>query len=234
MTDYMQAASAVLASAQRRVEIAAQNISNMNTPGYRRRVSFEQALAAAGADAGLPSVVTSTDLQQGKPVNTGAPLDLAIGGNGFFVVRDGDQSLYTRNGQFHRDQDGRITTLAGLPLQLLAGGDLVLKDGVVKVSADGTVTEDDRPMGRLALAQFGDAAQAVAMDGGVYRSPADNVIDAKGATVSQGMLESSNVSLGEEMVSIMQSLRGAEAGQKLVNVYDDLLGRAISTFGQAT
>ncbi len=48
------------------------------------------------------------------------------------------------------------------------------------------------------------------------------------------MIEGSNVSLGEEMVSIMQSLRGAEAGQKLVNVYDDLMGRAISTFGQTS
>lgn len=234
MVDYMDAASAVLASAQRRVEIAAQNVSNMSTPGYRRRVSFEQALTSADVGAGLPSVVSSVDVQPGKPINTGAPLDLAISGEGFFVVRDGDQLLYTRNGQFRRDQDGRVTTQAGLPVQLQAGGDLVLKGGEVQVLPDGTVTEDDDPVGRLALANIPDAAQAEPIDGGLYRATGQGVAEARGATVSQGMLEGSNVSLGEEMVSIMQSLRGAEAGQKLVNVYDDLMGRAISTFGQTS
>ncbi len=228
----MDAASAVMASAQRRVEIAAQNISNMATPGYRRRVSFEQALTAAGGSDGLPSTTTSTDFHPGKPTNTGAPLDLAISGNGFFTVRDGDRLLYTRDGQFHRDQDGRVVTQAGLPLQLESGGDLVLKGAQITVSPDGSVTEDDDAVGRLALAAFADPPQAAQVDGGLFTSTSDNLTTAKDATVRQGMVESSNVSLGDEMVSIMQSLRSAETGQKLINVYDDLLGRAISTFGQ--
>lgn len=232
MTDYMEAASAVLASAQHRVETAAQNIANMNTPGYRRRVSFEQALAAAGG-TGLPSAVSSTDFGQGKPVNTGAPLDLAISGRGFLVVRNGEEALYTRNGQLKLDEDGRLVTEAGLPVQLQSGGDVRLKSAAVKVLADGSIIEDGDLVGRLALVDFLDPKAAMPVDGG-FRSPAQNTVDAKGSTVAQGVLESSNIALGEEMVSIMQALRSAEAGQRLVNVYDDLLGRAISTFGQAT
>jgi flagellar basal-body rod protein FlgF len=232
MTDFMDAASAVLASAQRRVEVAAQNVSNMTTPGYRRRVSFEQALSAAGAGGGLPANTTSTDFHPGKPNNTGATLDLAISGAGFFTVRNGDETLYTRDGQFHLDQDGKVVTQGGMPVQLEGGGDLVLKGGQIVISLDGSVTEDGDAIGRLALTEFVYPPQPAQVDGGLFTSTADNLTSAKSSTVGQGVLESSNVSLGDEMVSIMQTLRSAEAGQKLVNVYDDLMGRAISTFGQ--
>lgn len=232
MTDYMEAASAVLAAAQRQVEISAQNVSNMATPGYRRLTSFEQALSQAGAAGGAPLQVTGTDFSQGKPLNTDSPLDLSLSGAGFFTVRDGDRLLYTRDGQFRRDQDSRIVTQSGLPVQLQGGGDLVAKSGQFKVLPDGTVTENDEPLGKLALAEIVHTDRAERTAGGLFSTAGDNVAEAKAATVNQGSLEASNTSLSDEMVAIMHSLRSAEAGQRLVNVYDDLLGRAISSFGQ--
>ena len=55
---------------------------------------------------------------------------------------------------------------------------------------------------------------------------------ATGATLRQGMVENSNVSIGDEMVAMTAAVRQTETGARLVQIYDDLLGRAISSFGQ--
>jgi flagellar basal-body rod protein FlgF len=232
MADFLQAASDVLTSAQQRVEIAAQNISNTTTPGYRRRVAFEALVSpAVGPEMNL-TVQTATDFTQGKQAGTSNPLDLAITGAGFFAVQDGSNTLYTRNGQFKRGDDGRLTTAQGLLVEAEGGGDLTVKDTQFQVQPDGTVLEDKDVIGKLALVDFANKALVVDNDKGLFSTAASNVVEAGNPQVRQGALESANVSTGDEMVSIMAALRGAEAGQRLVNVYDDLLGRVISTMGQ--
>jgi flagellar basal body rod protein FlgG len=71
------------------------------------------------------------------------------------------------------------------------------------------------------------------MEAGLFSAPDDQVTPMADVTVKQGMLESSNVSTADEMIAIMSAVRQAQAGQHLINVYDDLMGRAISTFGQS-
>ncbi len=51
--------------------------------------------------------------------------------------------------------------------------------------------------------------------------------------IHQGALESSNVSNADEMIAVMAAIRRAEAGQRMANVYDDLMGRVLQTFGQS-
>ncbi len=174
----------------------------------------------------------STDFSAGKPINTSNPFDLAIVGDGFFCVRSPEGLLYTRQGQFRRDSDGRVVTAQGYALQSQSGGDLTLQGAAMQVQADGTVLEDGEARARLAIVDVKDRQSMTYADGGMFKVPDAAVAPMDAPTVRQGMLEASNVSTGDEMVSIMEALRQAESGQRLVTLYDDLMGRALTVFGQ--
>lgn len=233
----------ILSRVERHVEASSQNISNATTPGYKRAVSFEQMLEASatgpGSDdaGGAFGVQTrpglAIDMSAGPPINTNNSNDLAILGAGFFAVRaSGGEVLYTRQGQFERDGAGHLVTAQGGIVQQSGGGDLVLGAGDFKVLPDGTVIQSAEAVGRIAIVALTDPTALHYADGGLYSAPAATVVAVNDPTVSQGMLEASNVSLGAEMISIMAALREAQSGQRLMSVYDDLMGRAISTFGQ--
>jgi flagellar basal-body rod protein FlgG len=213
------------------VEVAAQNITNMTTPGYKRAVSFESLVAAPdGTSTGLAMAI---DLAQGQQQTTGNPNDLAISGTGFFSVRTKDGAvLYTREGQLQRDGEGHLVTAQGAVLQQRGGGDLELKTGDFKVLNDGTVTQGGEPVGQIGLVKLADPTAMRLVEGGLYSAPDASVSEMDAANVRQGALEASNVNMGPEMMTMMAALRQAQSGQQLMNTYDDLMGRAISTFGQ--
>jgi flagellar basal-body rod protein FlgF len=235
MADLMAIAATILSDASRTVEVSAQNVANMTTPGYKRRTEFAQLLAAPADSAAAMTTArqTAIDFSSGKLVETDNPYDLALTGEGMFAVRTPQDSLlYTRAGQFTRDAEGRLVDAQGAALQA-DGRDLVLTGAKVEVQKDGVVLEDGAPTARLDLMRFTDRAAATPAAGGAFSAPAGAMEAASEAGVRQGATEMSNVSTAAEMVSIMGALRRAETGQRLVTVYDDLMGRAISTFGQA-
>jgi flagellar basal-body rod protein FlgF len=230
--DLVQSASAILSGSQRRAEDAAHNISNMATPGYRAKHSFAETLSAADGDVeSRTQQIQRMSLESGQLSATGAPTDLAIDGEGFFELRSETGVFYTRNGQFTRGADGRLLGLGGLALQGVGGGDIVLPEGEVAIGADGTITQADRVLARIAVATFAATDARPSADGLISAQPA-SVTAVEAPTIRQGFLESSNVSLGDEMIALMEAVRRAETGQRLMNVYDDLLGRVITTFGQ--
>lgn len=206
----------------------------MATPGYRAKHSFAETLSVAsvGSQSQTDSVALLS-FAAGQLSTTGGATDLAIDGEGFFEVRGEGGVFYTRNGQFTRDADGRLMGINGLALQGVGGGDIVLPEGEFSVAADGAVTSADRVMARIAVMTFAATDARPAADGLIAVPPASvSAVDAP--TIRQGFLESSNVSLGDEMVALMEAVRRAETGQRLMNVYDDLLGRVITTLGQTS
>jgi flagellar basal-body rod protein FlgF len=234
MGDFIDSAARILAQSQSRVEVSAQNIANGTTPGYKRRLSFSDVIQMEQSIGGtLQRESLKTDVTPGKIIQTDVLTDLALLGGGLFVVRGEGGTFFTRQGQFSRDTGGRLVGPGGMALQLEGGGDLQIKSAAFSVTADGTVLEDGEPTGRLAIVSV-DAAELVdgpagglfAVRNGEPREPGER-------SVRQGALESSNVTMGEEMVVMMEALRRAESAQRLINVYDDLLGRAIGSFGQA-
>jgi len=173
------------------------------------------------------------DFSFGKLVETGNPYDLALSGEGFFVVRTAAGTLhYTRDGQFSRDPDGRLVDARGSVLQA-DGADLVLRSSRAEILADGVVLEDGEPVARLDVVEIADRARMTPAQRGGFVAPLESVQTLATPSVRQGAMEMSNVSTAAEMVSIMAALRRAEAGQRLAMVYDDLMGRVITTFGQA-
>lgn len=233
MGDVLEIASVILKQATDRVEINAQNIANISTAGYKRRISFADVLTTSDVQNGQASRLSVvSELSEGKPIATGNNSDLAISGSGFFAVADRDGVFYTRGGQFRRDGEGRLTTAAGLALQAQGGGDVVVTSDAFTVTADGVVLDQGQPVARLAIVDFADPAALRLGENAAFAAPQDASQDVAAPVVRQGFLEASNVSTGDEMVAMMEALRRAETGQRLVGVYDELMGRVISTFGQ--
>jgi flagellar basal-body rod protein FlgG len=226
----MDSAVALISGADRQLETTAQNVSNVTSPGYRARQSF-WALVDGGADAaGAPEVRLATDFGAGSTTLTGSPYDLAIGGEGFFVVKSGDETRYTRNGQFRRDDAGRLVTSDGFALQA-DGGDLVLHGDGVTVLPDGTVLDAGEPVARIVVRDFAERSGLSPAGASAFRAAGDQAVDVLHPNLRQGSLETSNVSTAHEMMTMMKALRQAETGQRIVQLYDELLGEAITGFG---
>lgn len=243
MGDFAEIAGCILSRVERRVEAASQNIANVSTPGYKRAVSFETLLNPNAVDGGENDPVDmwtasfaprlAIDTTPGKPQNTGNPGDLALVGAGFFGVRSQDGALlYTRQGQFHRDAFGHQVNAQGGVLQQSGGGDLVLSPGDFKVLEDGTVLQAGDPVARVAVFNLSRPDAIAYSQDGLYTAPDETVSALEMPSLTQGALEASNVSLGTEMITMMAALREAQSGQRVMSVYDDLMGRAITTFGQ--
>jgi flagellar basal-body rod protein FlgG len=233
MADVLESASAIMRSSERRVEVVSNNVANVSTPGFRRQVSFVDVTASLGAGgANLPVISTRLDESSGKLESSGHSLDLAISGEGFFQLQAGEATLYSRNGQFRRLEDGRVANAQGHILQQADGGDLVLDSAAVEILADGTVIDGERPVARIALflPESDGAVQSVS---GSSFSIDGAVREVEEPQLRQGMVEGSNVVLGDEMVTMMAALRQAESGARLATLYDELMGRAITTLGQA-
>lgn len=234
MGSFVDIASSILFQSERRTEISAQNIANLSTAGYKRRIPFAQLidpLNSPGDRSDAQSFVT--DYAAGKPIGTDNPLDFSLSGPGFFVVQGPDGPVYTRQGQFTRDGDGRLVTLQGLPVLAQGGGDIVIKAQTFTVAQDGTVLENGQPTSRLEVIDFIDRKAVARTENGQFTTPPSNAVEVDAPVIRQGALESSNVSTGDEMVSIMESLRRAEAAQRLINVYDDLMGRTFQVLGES-
>jgi flagellar basal-body rod protein FlgF len=230
----IESATGILSGSERRLESVSNNVSNISTAGFKRQISFEEVMNGRGAESAGAALRHQADLSQGEMSRTGNPLDLAISGAGFFRLRAGDSIVYSRQGQFSVAADGTVVTRQGQVLQQAGGGDLVLERAGVEILEDGTVLDGARPVGRIGVYVAGDPAALRPLGGSIFTGSEEAMEEAPAAAVRQGMVEASNVVLGDEMVAMMTTVRQAEGGSRLVQIYDDLLGRAITTFGQGS
>lgn len=227
MAGLTESAAAVMRAAARRLEVAASNISNASTAGYKTL----RLRSISGSDYEAVRASSTARLEQGKLVQASGPLNVAINGPGFFSVRGDSGVVYTRSGAFRVAADGTVQTPQGLILQQSGGGDLVVEHpSEVAVEPDGTVLQSGQPIGRIAVFQTKEGAGPEPVDGSLFNltgSPEETAT----VKLSLGMIEASNVSLGDEMTSVMAAMRSAETGAKLIQVYDDLMGRAATALG---
>jgi flagellar basal-body rod protein FlgG len=233
MGGLIEAVTTMLSASERRLETISNNIANVSTPGFKRQLDvLTAATTQSHGSSSAPLARLWSDLTQGKMDRTGNSLDLAISGAGFFQLRAGEQTVYSRQGQFRLAEDGTVATPQGHRLQQAGGGDLVLDRAAVEILADGTVLDEGRPVGRIALYAPTDADALESSGGSMFAAAGGRVEEVSAPDIRQGMVEASNTVLGEEMVAMMATLRQAESGSRLAQTYDELLGRAISTFGQ--
>ncbi len=228
MNRALYAAATGMAAQQQTLEVVADNLANADVTGFKRATAT---FAAIGAELGTAATGLRRLFEQGKLEKTGGPFDLAIDGAGFFAVEKDGRRAYTRAGSFARAADGSLRDAGGWRLFALK----IPTDAVkVDVAADGRVAIERadgvrREIGRIRLAIFaaperlrpiGSALFAATPQSG---APAMLVPGgARGPKLAFGMLERSNVSIIEAMMSILAAQRAYEANAKGVQAADEM------------
>jgi flagellar basal-body rod protein FlgF len=232
MADLIESARGILSVSQRQMDATANNVANLTTPGFKTERLYSEVSPVADPDVPETLLRERLDLGQGRLAKSNNPLDLAISGAGMFRLRGADGAIsYSRAGQFKIGEAGRLVNAQGLALQAL-DGDLIVPDGRVRILADGTVLDGERPVGRIGIYAPASGASLKPIGGSLFSIPEDLVEEVASPEIRQEMLETSNVQLADQMVSMMEAMRSAEGGARMVQTYDDLMGRAISTLGQ--
>ena len=164
---------------------------------------------------------------------TGNPLDLALAGDGFFVISTPDGERFTRNGHFTLTNEGVLTTADGNAV-MGEGGEIRLPAGTTNIGPDGTISVDGQTVGKLRIARFADPSALVRAGSSLFAvgTPGVEPEDMDNPALRQGMLERSNVSTIEEMVSMITTFRFYEADQRAVQMQDGALGRVVNELGR--
>jgi len=232
MPGLIDSATAVLTTAERRLEVSAQNVANAATAGFKRQISFADALMQANS-SGRAEMRHYFDFSQGRLTETGRPLDLAVFGPGLLMLRDGESHVYSRGGHFSRGPDGILADAAGRVLQHDGGGDLAVRGERIEFLDDGTVLEDGLPTARIAMREHRDPAALDPLGGSTFSADPSGMDTAANSQLRPGFVENSNVVMSDEMVGMMATVRQAESGARLVRTYDQMIGQAISTFSRS-
>lgn len=244
---YLSAAS-MRVNAQR-VDVMANNLANVRTNAFKQDFTVIQSRPAAPAAAGLPAELafplldrmaggltlggTHTDFRQGTLEQTDRQLDLALDGNGFFVVQADGQRSYTRDGRFTRVGEGNLVTVAGGHPVLDADGQPVQLpgDGPVSVDSSGFIRIGETAA-KLAIVQPEDMGIVVKVGGGLYRPGAGATERPATGQVRQGFLEGSGTEAFTTLVDLIAAQRAYDASARLIRVSDTMLGRAVNDIAQ--
>lgn len=207
------------------------NLANANTPGYKRssvsfaavseRVTIEEIGRAEAPSKKVPCVIpipfSKTDRSQGIMQDTANPTNLAIDGPGYFVVSNGRSQELTRRGNFTLNGSGQLSTTDG-SLVIGQNGPIRVSSANWSVDPNGTVKVNGAAIDRLRIISGNQTRSA---DG---QQPVGRIL--------QGQLENSNVSVVNEMVSMLTALRSYEANQKSIQSIDQTLEKIINIGGR--
>ena len=222
----------------REMTAVAQNIANMSTTGYRREgLIFSEFVRDLGPDAPSLSMATGRvremDLTHGAMTKTGAEFDLAIEGDGFFLIQTPGGDQLTRAGSFTRDAAGTLVTPDGYPL-LDAGGAPVFappEARTIAIAPDGTLSADGNPLAQIGLWRPEDTNEMSRATG--VRFAVDGALEPlEDGVILQGYLEGSNVNPVTEITRMIEVQRAYELGQGFMEREDERIRSTLRTLGQ--
>lgn len=238
MSEAVQMIRSALQSEVDAMRTVAENVANLNTPAFKREVQVAQSdYARVSEEPSMHAVAASravADLRPGALKSSSEPLHMAISGPGFFVIDVQGVERLTRRGDFRLDEQGRLVTYAGQPVQAEQGAVGVPAGGLL-VAPDGTLTaaRDGESLGRLRLVEVADAQALVAHGDGTFTLRDAAVAGtSNGSEIRQGFLETSNVDSVGEILKMMEVVRQFEMAQRLARGYDEMQRTAISTLGR--
>jgi len=225
MNNGIYAASTGLMARTQELDVAANNLANANTTGFRGgRVSFHTQLMTASSNPGTKAVSSfgvlgapRTDFSQGSLEQTGNPLDLALEGPGFFAVQAPTGVQYTRNGSFHLSSTGQLVTQEGYSV-LGSDGAITMPHGTAEISTSGVISSDGAVAGQIKLVQFDSSVPLTSLGQGYFSAPQAAATDAgTDLGVRQGALENSNINPVASAVGLIEIQRNAEMLQRALN-----------------
>jgi flagellar basal-body rod protein FlgF len=206
------------------------NIANATTPGFKMTKMFHNSVDPATVTY-LPEMVV--DYSPGTIYRTDNALDAAINGDGFFTIQSGDETTYTRQGNFTLDKDGNLITAEGNYVLNKSGKKIKLPNGTVQISKKGDVAVDGNQIDTLKITNFTNPQALVRMEGCLFTDPGNaGMVDKEDAVISQGHIELSNVQVVKEMTDMIDIHRSVEIYQKVIQTIADQDRLATSQIGR--
>jgi flagellar basal-body rod protein FlgF len=220
------------------MQVIAHNIANVATSGFQKEglIFSEYVNKLEGRDTSLSMATAHArmiDRSQGQLTQTGGTFDLAIEGDGYFMVQTPEGNRLTRAGGFQPNADGLLSAADGA--LLLDPGEVpifvppAVRD--VSIASDGTVSGDDQPLGQIGLFTAINPA-TMTRSGGVRFATEDGIVAVEAPSMAQGFLESSNVDPILEVARMIEVQRAYERGRNLMTSEDERIRAVIQTLGQ--
>jgi flagellar basal-body rod protein FlgF len=229
---------------RREMDVIANNVANVNTNGFKRRVSesreFQMPVASAdsfrrGQDRRVSFVVdkgTPLDLSGGTLEPTNNPMDVAISGEGFFVVQTPQGERYTRNGALMLNANGDLVNSDGFALQGEQGNfQFTQGDGPISIAGDGTISTNNGTRGRLRIVRFANpqSLENAGANTFISRQQAEPMQQAR---VQAGFVERSNVKPVLEISRMIEVNRAYQSVASLMSRTDETRRTAIQRLGE--
>lgn len=255
----MQIGSSGVLTSLYRMDVLSNNLANVSTVGFkpdaaavmqRDVVRVEDGLGSMPSNkllemlgGGVHPAQTRVSFTQGTVSTTGNPLDLAIRGEGFFVMQDAggvgaDRFRLSRDGRFTRDAQGRlVSATSGLPVMDVSNRPIFLATGApVTVDSDGTVTQAGNAVAQIQLIDVPDKSRLHKVGHGLFAASAEAWGSRRGAAavLTQGAVEESAVDPIRAIMAITDAGRAAESNMGMVSNHDRMLDRAINTLGRGS
>jgi len=228
---YYAAFTGLLAGTQA-LELAANNLANISTTGYKAQREFYNSLAAHLGNSNGRQLSTlnqainnygvlggaMVDVQPGTLERTGNDLDVAMEGPGFFVVRTKAGLRYTRNGNFRVDPEGQVVTAWGDPV-VGDQGPLEIPSGPISISADGTISSQGGVVGRFQTVDFPPGTSLLPEGNSMYKAGTTSTTPAVDPRVRQRMLEASNMSPITGTIALIMIQRQTQLLQQALSIF---------------
>jgi flagellar basal-body rod protein FlgF len=230
------------AGLRRQMEVVANNIANMNTIGFKgeHMMFVDHLVRGRGGEKPFPEkihfvhdIATFRNGVEGEINQTSNALDVALAGQGYFVVQTPEGERYTRNGRFQLDQTGQLVTQEGFAV-LTEGGSIVLgpRDASINIARDGTVATESGTLGKLRIVSFENDAALRQVGNTLFRTDeAPRAVERP--NVVQGALESSNVQPIVEITRMIEVQRAYESVARFLDREDERVRSLIREVGQA-
>ncbi len=222
----------------REMQTLANNIANASTTGFRAEgVMFSEHIKSLGPGTQSLSMATATIrdtvMTQGGLSQTGGTFDLAIEGDGFFLIDTPEGQRLTRAGAFQPNETGDLVTADGYPVLDAGGAPVFVPQGVgqIGIGPDGTISVGGQPIGQIGLVMPIDPNQMV-RQGGVMFDAQGGFEAALDGRMLQGFLEDSNVNPILQVGRMIEVQRAYELGQSFLDKEDERIRSVVEAIRQ--
>lgn len=243
MENAVYAAASGMSTWSRTLDITANNIANVNTPGFKSQkiaaATFGEHITSriGGSESGEIGSTTRGSIPQdiysssrdGTIIKSDKNTDLAIVGKGYFAVEQDGEVRLTRDGGFSVNGDGYLVNSQGNRV-LGEQGAIYVGEGQIQVSENGTVTSADGIAGKLRIVVPQEDGDLQRLPDGTYSyNGAEEAFTGK---VAQGMLQISNVEIIDEMTSMMEASRAFQSCSQILKILDSVNQRMVTEIGK--
>jgi len=220
------------------LQIVANNIANASTTGFQAEgMMFSEYVSAVGNDFDSLSMaagqVRETNHLQGGLAQTGGPFDIAIEGDGYFLIETAGGERLTRAGSFTPNNNGDLVTMDGNRVLDAGGAPVFIPQGVgqIAIAPDGTISAGGAPIGQIGLVSPTDPTQMV-REGSVLFDARSGFEATADGRMMQGFLEESNVNPIVQISRMIEVQRAYELGQSFLDKEDERIRGVIQAMSR--